>query len=136
MSLYGASNYSDLKAGTVIDTIDKRTIKDISPWFEKRREQLKNVQAAAMDMSAGFANVITKYAPQADICFDPFHVTQIVTKALDTVRKQEQDALPEELRKEFFRSRYLFLTNKENVPEHRSEHFEDLKGLAVRTSRG
>ena len=127
---------ADLTDGTVIDTIDKRTIKAISPWFEERRDPLKKVKAAAMDMNAGYANVIAKYAPQADICFDHFHVTQIVTKALDTVRKEEQKTLPEELRKNFFHSRYLFLSNQENVPKHRSEHFQKLKAMAVRTSRG
>ena len=56
-------------------------------------------------------------------------------KALDKVRKEEQKSLSDELRPGFFRSRFLFLYNRENVPEYRSGRFEELKTLAVKTAR-
>ena len=127
---------ADLMNGTVIDVMEKRTVEALTPWFEERKEKLSSVEAVAMDMSAGYAKLVGKYAPQADICFDHFHVTQVMMKALDSVRKEEQRALPEELRKSFFRSRFLFLHNQENVPEDRAAHFDELKKLATRTARG
>jgi len=127
---------TDLKQGRVIDVIDKRTIKAVEPWFIRQGELLKSVKAVAMDMSAGYANVVTRLAQNADICFDHFHVTMKVNQAVDEVRKLEQQAMAKgDARTEFFRSRFLFLWNAENVPEQRKEEFQQLKAVALKTSR-
>lgn len=127
---------ADLTGGRVIDVLDKRTIDAVEPWFAARKELLASVKGIAMDMSAGYESVVRSQVPHAEICFDHFHVTQLVTKAVDSVRKQEQKSICEEdSRTDFFRSRYLFLYNAENVPEHRTEQFERLKAVAVKTSR-
>jgi transposase len=127
---------TDLKQGRVFDVLDKRTIKDVEPWFFQRGDQLAAVKAVAMDMSAGYANVVTRLAKNAHICFDHFHVTMKVNQAVDEVRKNEQRAMHDsDARTEFFRSRFLFLWNEENVPEHRKEQFQKLKQVAVKTSR-
>jgi transposase len=126
---------ADLDEGQVVDVLENRKIKDIEPWFESRREQLADVTDVAMDMSAGFANVISRFAPGAAISFDHFHATQLVTKAVDEVRKHEQRDLGKDLRQWFFRSRFLPLYNEENIPEHRREQFDELRRVAVKTSR-
>jgi transposase len=127
---------SDLAKGRVVDVIDERTMQAVTPWFEARRDLLGNAQKVAMDMSAGYASVVSAMMPDAKICFDHFHVTMTVNQAVDKVRKIEQKTLSdEECRKTFFRSRYLFLYNPENIPSHRAEQFEKLKSVAVKTSR-
>lgn len=127
---------TDLKEGLVHDVVDKRTIKAVEPWFLERKERLEAVKKVAMDMSAGYANVISSLVPQADICYDHFHVTMKVNQAVDEVRKWEQRQMPEgEARRDFFRSRYLVLYNEENVPEHRAADFQRLKATAVKTGR-
>ena len=126
---------TDIKEGTIFEVLNARTKEVVEPWFEEREELLKDVQTVAMDMSAGYAGVVARNT-DADICFDHFHVTQKVVDAVNEVRKQEQKQLPEEVsKKEFFRARYLFLYNEENVPEKRAEQFERLKSIAVKTSR-
>jgi transposase len=42
-----------------------------------------------MDISAGYVKSVKKEgsAPKAVICYDPFHVVAVATKALDTVRR-------------------------------------------------
>ena len=55
---------------------------------------------------------------------------------MDEVRKLEQRQMEEgQERRDFFRSRFLFLYNEENVPEHRVAQFEQLRQTAVKTSR-
>jgi transposase len=127
---------TDLKHGRVIDVIDKRTIKAVEPWFVTQSEHLADVKGVAMDMSAGYANVVTRLMKNAEVCFDHFHVTMKVNQAVDEVRKLEQRAMEAgDARTEFFRSRFLFLWNEENVPAQRNEEFQNLKTIAVKTSR-
>ena len=120
----------------VLEVIDGRRIADVEPWFVAHETELKDVAGFAMDMSAAYAGVVVKKCPDAEICYDHFHVFQKVTAAVDEVRKEEQKTLgDDEQRAGFFRSRYLFLYNEENVPEHRAEDFERAKAVAVKTSR-
>lgn len=126
---------TDLDAGEVVEVMDGRRIKDLEPWCEARREDLAKVEDVAMDMSGAFANVIARFAPQAAIGFDRFHVTALVNRAVDEVRKQEQRTIGKDLRQWFFRSRFLPLHNAENVPADRQGQFEELKRVAVKTSR-
>lgn len=58
-------------------------------------ERAKKLEAVSMDMSAGYEkSVRTKgHAPQATICFDPYHVVALGTKALDAVRRQTWNQL-------------------------------------------
>jgi transposase len=127
---------TDLDQGRVIDVMDQRSVEAITPWFSEHKAALAAVEAVAMDMSAGYAKVVSEFMPQADICFDHFHVTMIVNKAVDEVRKAEQKHLEGEgERSSFFRSRYLFLYNYENIPAHRLERFEQLRRQALKTGR-
>ena len=127
---------TDLDQGTVVDVIDQRTIVAIEPWFAERKTALKGVEAVAMDMSAGYASVAAKHMPQADICFDHFHVTMVAGRFVDDVRKAEQKQFEDKAeRTQFFRSRYLFLYNEENIPEDRRERFDELRAVAVKTGR-
>jgi len=58
-------------------------------------ERSAQVQAVSMDMSAGYEKSVRKagHAPQAVICFDPYHVVALGTKALDTVRREHWQTL-------------------------------------------
>lgn len=127
---------TDLAAGTVFDVIDRRSVAAIEPWFEERKEALKEVDAVAMDMSAAYAAITAKYMGQADLCFDHFHVSALAGRSVDEVRKAEQKQFEDKAeRTAFFRSRYLFLYNEENIPEDRRERFDELRTVAVKTGR-
>lgn len=126
---------TNIEEGTVYDVINARTKDVVEPWFKERSELCPGIEKVAMDMSAGYAGMVTRLT-DADICFDHFHVTQKVLDAVNEVRKLEQKNLPDEIDKtDFFRSRFLFLYNEENVPPKRVEQFERLKRIALKTSR-
>ncbi len=52
-------------------------------------EQKASIRAVSIDMSAGYEKAITKAVPDAQVCFDPFHVVQLGSKAADQVRRDE-----------------------------------------------
>ncbi len=53
------------------------------------------IEAVSIDMSAGYEKSVRKegHAPQAVICFDPYHVVALGTKALEAVRRQTWNEL-------------------------------------------
>lgn len=78
------------------------------------------VAAVSMDMSAGYEKSVRKpgHAPQATICFDPFHVVALGTKALDTVRREHWQALRRSdptAAKRFKGARWALLKRPENL---------------------
>lgn len=126
---------TDIAGQRVHDVIDQRAIDKISPWFEQRQDSLAAVKTLAMDMSAGYASLARQFMPSAEICFDHFHIMQVVQNAVDKTRQDEQAAMDETGRKAMFKSRYLFLYGKENLPEKYQERFEKIKAVAVKTSK-
>lgn len=48
----------------------------------------EGLQAVSMDLGPAYAKTVRARAPQAVICFDPFHVVKLATDALDAVRRQ------------------------------------------------
>eukprot|EP00831_Metopus_contortus_P081186 TRINITY_DN8476_c0_g3_i5.p2 TRINITY_DN8476_c0_g3~~TRINITY_DN8476_c0_g3_i5.p2 ORF type:complete len:129 (-),score=14.11 TRINITY_DN8476_c0_g3_i5:163-549(-) len=102
----------------------RRDVASGNAQFEERKEALKGVKCTAMDMSAGYAKIARDYMPQAENCFDHFHVIAAVNNAVNEVRKQEQNMLGATDKKEFFRTRFCFLYGKDNLPERYRERFE------------
>jgi transposase len=72
------------------------------------------LEAVSMDMSPAFLKSTTEHAPQAVICYDPFHVVALGTKALDTVRRghwQELRRADPEAARRFKGARWCLLKN-------------------------
>ena len=88
--------------------------------------------AVSMDMSASYARSIAKggHAPQAVICYDPFHVVALATRALDTVRRQvwqEMRRADETAAKRFKGARWCLLKNPENLSEEQAATLRKLR---------
>jgi transposase len=45
-------------------------------------ERTKTIRAVSIDMSGGYEKAIRENAPQAEVCFDPFHVVRVRYEAL------------------------------------------------------
>ena len=54
-----------------------------------------NIQDVCIDMSASYRAGVQEHLPSATITFDEFHVVQLLTKAVDEVRRAEVKQLPE-----------------------------------------
>lgn len=84
-------------------------------------ENTKAIEAVSMDMGPAFAKSVKTNAPDAVICFDPFHVIQLATNALDAFRRtiwQRTRELPDQgIAKKFKGSRWVLLKNPEDLTE-------------------
>jgi transposase len=129
---------SDLDAGTVEYLADERRQASLDGYFEKfTAEQLGGVQAVAMDMWEPFAASVRTHLTDADdkIVFDRYHLMGYLTKAVDTVRKQENRALFAAGDKSLAGSKYLWLYSAENLPARHQDRFAALRVSDLKTAR-
>jgi len=82
-----------------------------------------------MDMSKSYYPAAQQFLLHVDVVFDHFHVTALLNKALDEVRKAQQQSLNEVDAKAMKGSRFLFLTNYDNLELENKTRLEAL--LAV-----
>jgi transposase len=104
-------------------------------WQALPEEQRQQVQAAAMDMSAGFAAATRQEAPQAAIVHDKFHVSQMLNEAVDKVRRREHNQLKKEGDDRLTGSKQLWLYNPANLNDQRYADFEELLRENLKTAR-
>ena len=101
-------------AGKNAATLDK-FFTEIGP------ENTQSIEAVSMDMGAAFIKSVTKNAPQAAICIDPFHCVQLATNALETVRRsfwQKARELPDQaFAKKYKGNRWALLKNPGDLTE-------------------
>jgi transposase len=90
------------------------------------------IGAVSMDMSAGYAKSVRKdgHAPTAVICYDPFHVVVLGTRALDAVRRQhwqEMRRVDEGAAKRFKGARWCLLKNPEHLDDQQAATLRRLR---------
>ncbi len=114
---------------TLIYDLDHSTVEAISDgndtqagiacFSQLSNDQLAAVEAVAMDMSAAYVKAAMETIPDAQtkIVHDRFHVMQLATKAVDTVRRGEHRELKADGDNRLAKTKYLWLTNEENLSE-------------------
>lgn len=93
------------------------------------------VLAAAMDMSGPYQKAVREALPEAEICFDPFHVSALLNKAVDTVRREEHKALSAQGDKTLKNSRYLWLKSTSKQTSEQKKKFRQIKNLELKVAR-
>jgi transposase len=92
-----------------------------------------------MDMGAAFNKSVRAQAPQALICIDPFHAVQLVTDALDVVRRvawNELRQLPDQdAAKRFKGARWALLKRPENLTDDQSATLRRLRNRGGQVRR-
>lgn len=73
----------------------------------------EKIKAVTSDMSRSFLPAVERNFPSAEHTIDKFHVKQVLTNALDEVRKEEQKSAPD--KRELFLGRRLFVIPKANL---------------------
>lgn len=94
-------------------------------WRSLPPEQRARVEAAAMDMGAGFAAGTRAEAPAAVIVHDRFHVSKMLNEAVDETRREEVRQLGAEGDESLTGTRFLWLRG-DPVRGSRKEAFEEL----------
>jgi transposase len=73
-----------------------------------------SIKETSIDMSEAYIKGVTEFLPKASITFDKFHVTKLVTDALDKVRREEQKESAEHY-EQLKKSKFALLGNPENL---------------------
>jgi transposase len=127
---------TDLSARRVLEvTPGNDTASGCRLWAALPAEQRAQVEAAAMDMSAGFAAATEQAAPQAAIVHDKFHVSMLLNAAVDQVRRREHRELMKENDDRLKGTRQTWLYNPTNLNDQRLEDFQALLQENLKTSR-
>ena len=131
-----ASILYDLHNTRILDVVQGRTIEATDTLLatlpEKKR---KSVKAVAVDMWEPYKSSIEKYLPNADIVHDKFHIIGYLTKAVDSVRKQENKLLRKEGHDYLVGTKYFWLTNKKNWEEKHKQIYQSIRNMNLKTGR-
>jgi transposase len=79
-----------------------------------------------MDMSRSYYPAAQELLPELTIVFDRFHVMQLVNKSVDKIRRKQQASLDKDGKSIIKGSRFLFLSNYENLDEDKQLRLDQL----------
>ena len=120
----------------VIDVQDGRTkeaVAGVKVRFERQGGSADNITAVTSDMSASFLPAVKEYFPHAEQVIDKFHVKQVLTEALDEVRKNEQREVDD--KKTLFQYRKLFMTRDDHMSKKQKHCYRTLSKTYPKTAR-
>ena len=103
---------------------DKDTVANFRKKLVEKGGDPANVTAVTSDMSKSFCPAIAENFPNASHIIDKFHVKQVVTTAMDEVRKLEQKDADD--KKSLFRSRRLFMVPQSKLTEEQAANLAAL----------
>ena len=128
---------NDLEApGHVLHVADGRRQSALDGFFKLIGENgAHQIERVAMDMWPAYINSTKRYAPQARIVFDKFHIAKHLGDAVDKVRRSEHKALSAQGDHRLKKTKYLWLRNPENMPVSRWRAFADLRKSELKVAR-
>jgi len=83
---------ADHDSGQVVWAAKGRNAQTLQTFFDELGERKATLTAVSIDMSGSYEAAIRANAPQAQVCFDPFHVVKLAGDAVDQVRRDEWNA--------------------------------------------
>lgn len=109
-------------------------------FFDALGEQRAHkLQAVSMDMGPAYPKVVGERAPQATICWDPFHVVALGTRELDVVRRAHWNQLRASAdaatAKRFKGARWALLKRPEDLSDRQHDALLALKRAGGATWR-
>jgi transposase len=129
---------TDLDESVVLHVADDRKRESLDAFFRSLTpSQLAAIEAVAMDMWRPFISSVSEHVPDADrkIAFDKFHVAGHLGEAVDRVRRGEHRDLLETGDDSLKGSRYLWLTNPDNLDAAGTGALNALHQMNLKTSR-
>ena len=121
----------DPKNRRILDVLPNRNESDLIRYFSKFPNK-NEVKYFVCDMNPHFRTVAKTCFPNAKIIADKFHVVRQVTWAMERVRKNEQEKLPDRHRKYFKKSRYLLMKPMEKLTEEEMDRLSLMFEMAPR----
>lgn len=129
---------TDLDEGVVVHVADSRKRESLDEFFRSLTpRQLKAIEVVAMDMWGPYISSASEHVPDADrkIAFDKYHVASHLGDAVDRVRRDEHRKLLQGGDDSLKGSRFLWLTNFDNLNAAGAAALNVLHQMNLKTSR-
>ncbi len=82
----------DHTTGAIVWAKPARNAQTLQAFFDDLGDRRASIQAVSIDMNGSYEKAIRAAVPQAEVCFDPFHVVQLAGRAVDEVRRADWNA--------------------------------------------
>jgi transposase len=86
------TSVADHRSGAIVWCSPGRNSATLAAFFAELGERRRSIRAVSIDMSGEYQRAIRDAIPHAEICFDPFHVCRLGSRATDHVRRDEWNA--------------------------------------------
>ena len=86
------TSVADHRSGAIVWCRPGRNSATLAEFFAQLGERRRSIRAVSIDMSGEYERAIREAVPDAEICFDPFHVCRLASRATDQVRRDEWNA--------------------------------------------
>jgi transposase len=80
---------ADHRRGAIVWCSPGRNSATLAGFFDELGDRKDSIRAVSIDMSGEYQRAIREAIPDAEICFDPFHVVRLAARATDQVRRDE-----------------------------------------------
>jgi transposase len=86
------TSVADHRTGAILWCRAGRNSATLADFFAELGDRKNSIRAVSIDMSGEYQRAIRDAIPDAEICFDPFGVCQLASRATDQVRRDEWNA--------------------------------------------
>jgi transposase len=86
------TSVADHHTGAIVWCRPGRNSATLQAFFAELGDRRQSIRAVSIDMSGEYQRAIRDAVPDAQICFDPFHVCRLASRATDQVRRDEWNA--------------------------------------------
>jgi transposase len=83
------TSVADHKTGAIVWCAPGRNSATLQGFFDELGDRKSSIRAVSIDMSGEYQRAVREAIPDAEICFDPFHVVRLGARATDQVRRDE-----------------------------------------------
>ncbi|MDO8281559.1 MAG: ISL3 family transposase [Thermodesulfovibrionia bacterium] len=124
----------DLDTTRVFDVTegkDQYSVAVLAAFLDENGSPSEAVEQVSIDMSPAFIAGCYEYLPNAAITFDHFHVTKVVNKAMDDLRRIERQECSE-----LKNHKYTLLKNSDNLSDKKFDELLELITLYPKLGEG
>jgi hypothetical protein len=114
----------------VLEVLEERSKETLMAWLKAARESglLSALEEVTTDMWDGYVQAVAEvFGPMVRIVIDRFHVMKNFSDCLTKARREAQKQLPPQAATELKGTRWLWMTNPENLEEEERRKLEQIK---------
>ncbi len=86
------TSVADHATGAIVWCAPGRNSATLQQFFSELGDRRRSIRAVSIDMSGEYERALRDAIPHAEICFDPWHVCRLASRAADQVRRDEWNA--------------------------------------------